>query len=545
MAEAFDQNQMAAWRKQLHDTCMKSLILSPAQDACLRKLFLKWDRRGYGSLDGDSARRLFRTAGLPDEILFDIWSVADINGTGELDYRAFCICCVLIAHAQMHPALLNHTDWMFDRELVDRIASGATMSEYMPYFDVSALDICERGNTPVMSTEEATRYEKLFQTLDRDGDGYLEGGDVREYYLMRNELQDDELVRIWEIADADADGRLTMKEFMVMEHLVQYSLSKATHSPKNGVVESARSDNGLTLQRAVREYDKLSSVGEASRDVVRSLPKVDVTKEVGCNTLASAMDGFTGKPRENSVKNTGPEPTIVEHEPTGTSETRDFKEPVGPKSSEAVMAESHKLKDHVESLKQYIEDLENELQKVKSENDNLVAMYNKSEERIEQLHSLYKIHTAEVETEQAYLRKEERELNELQDRIKALRREKLKHESDQQALRDALMHTEDAEQTMLRSVRSEQGKVASIRTERIQTMRTTIELLESLHPAINTTVQSSKPTMRAINDRNVVHDSKGIRVSTSESVMDRRLNPHMASHHHSDWSQKESEVYQG
>ncbi|EDO05626.1 Cytoskeletal-regulatory complex EF hand family protein [Babesia bovis T2Bo] len=539
MADPFVESRLTGWRTQLHDTCMKHLTLSPAQDDCFRKLFLRWDRRGFGSMDGDNARRLFRTAGLPDEILFDIWSVADIDGTGELDYRAFCICCVLIAHAQMNPELLSHVDWLMDMDFVNRVASGVPMSEYLPYFDLEALDICERGEMPDITPDEAMRYEKLFYTLDRDGDGYLEGQDVREYYIMRNELNDEELLRIWEIADADVDGRLTMKEFMVMEHLVHYSISKANKYSQSRLMHSQHRDDGFKLSSVTKDYEQVSSV---NGDVHRSGMIKETPHDLN-STRTTEADNSSTKQHAKELM-----PIVTESKPE--TEHQAYTKPAAFNDStvgeepEMDVTDSTKIKDHAESLKLHVADLEAEVEKLRSENSQLMAMYNQSEERIEQLHALHKMHAMEMEAEQAALRKEERELNELQDRIKSLRREKLKHESEQQALRDALMHTEDAEQTMLRSVRSEHSKVTAIRGERIQTMRTTIELLESLHPAINSP-GTQKPTMRAINDRNVVHDSKGIRVTAAESVMERRLNPHMSSRHNTEWAQKQGEVYQG
>ncbi|ORM40284.1 EH domain-containing and endocytosis protein 1 [Babesia sp. Xinjiang] len=543
MAESFVDHSGAGWRRKLHDSCMKALTLSQAQDTYLRKLFLKWDRRGFGFLDGESARRLFRTSRLPDDALFDIWSVADVEGRGAIDYREFCICCLLIAYAQRHTELISDPDWLLDRDLLNRLVTGGSLSDCLPYFDNAALDIRERGDMPVMTADEASRYEKLFLALDRDGDGYLEGGDVREYYLMRNELEDSDLVRIWEIADSDMDGRLSIKEFMVMEHLVQYTISKSGPSPRAVPLGMRRGS-----MYAKRQYDNNERVTfpratrESSRIVTRSLREpTDMPADLG-STVASAGDAFNNKRGESNhlhTLETGVgEPDLNLSNKTGSQKDDGTTGVAGPKAG------SYNVRSHIESLKQHASDLEGDLAKKQAENLHFMAMYNTSENRIEQLHALHKIYSAEVEAEQACLRNEERELNELHDRIKNLRREKLKLESEHQALRDALMHTEDAEQTMLRSLRNEQGKVASIRGERIQTLRKTVDLLESINPSIHDTGEK-KPPLRAINDRNLVRDAKGIRVAGADSVMERRLNPRTASHHHSEWSQKDGAAFPG
>ncbi|GBE62040.1 EF hand domain conatining protein [Babesia ovata] len=541
MAEALQDGPQMGDIRRLHQMCMDSLALQPSQDARLRKLFLRCDRSGFGTINGDIARRLFKTSGVSDAALFDIWSLADVEGRGELDYRAFCLCCVLIAYAQSHPDFMRRPDWMWDSQLPVRLLNMNAVTECNPSFDTSVLDDAASSDMPKITPAEAVVYEKLFLALDHDCDGFVEGLDARNYYLTRNELPDDELLRIWEVADADCDGRLSIGEFMVMEHLVQDRLASrlpprnpppveilrpaVTHSVPS---QSAAVHDRLPQPRPVRG-DGRPSTHPAGEDT-RMAP---ASHEDIASTAASSITGKNPKRTEDErydVPRNAPDINAI------PVEHRDATKTVDP---EATVTENRRLVNHVESLKKHVEDLEQDLSKLEAENNYLRLLYKKNEERMAELHTLHRTVSEEAEAEHAQLRIEERELNELQDRISAMRRQKMAVESEQQALKQALSHSEDAEQTMLRSIKNEQGRVAAIRSERLQNMRKRIDLLESMQPPNDKNPVSTKPNVRAISDARVLHDSKGIRMAAAESVMERRLNPRITSTPHSEWSNKD------
>ncbi|CDR97890.1 EF hand domain conatining protein, putative [Babesia bigemina] len=546
MAESLqDSPQMGDFRR-LHQMCMDSLALQPSQDARLRKLFLRCDRSGFGAIDGDTARLLFKTSGLPDAALFDIWSLADVEGRGELDYRAFCLCCVLIAYAQSHPDFMRRPDWMWDPQLPARLMNMNAVSECNPLLDTAVLDDSARSDMPQIAPAEAVVYEKMFLALDHNRDGFVEGLDARTYYLTRNELPDEELLRIWEVADADCDGRLSIREFMVMEHMVQErvaSLMPVSNAPPpemprpdlsvSGTVHSAAPTDRLPQPRSARSARQPSTnaIGDDKRMAQTGHEEIAST----ASSSVASVDPKRAAEERYDVKRD------VEDMSSVPVEHRDAGKMVG---SEATIVESRRLANHVESLKKHAEDLEHDLDKLDAENNYLRMLYKKKEDRMSELHTLHRTVSEEAEAEHAQLRIEERELNELQDRISAMRRQKMAAESEQQALKQALSHSEDAEQTMLRSIKNEQGRVAAIRSERLHNMRKRIDLLESIQPSNDKNSGGSAQNVRAISDTRVLHDSKGIRVAAPESVMERRLNPRITSIPHNEWATRECAGFQ-
>ncbi|KAI9179990.1 actin organization and endocytosis protein [Blastocladiella emersonii ATCC 22665] len=59
-------------------------------------LFKSWDSAGVGYLSGEQCREIFATAGLPQNILQHIWSLADIHNAGKLNSDEFAIAMHLI-----------------------------------------------------------------------------------------------------------------------------------------------------------------------------------------------------------------------------------------------------------------------------------------------------------------------------------------------------------------------------------------------------------------------------------------------------------------
>lgn len=525
---------------RLNQAFLGNLVISPQQDTEFRDLFLKCDKEGFGTLDGDTARRLFRTAGLPDAALYDIWSLADIDDRGELDYRGFCLCCVLIAYCKMYPGVLKDPDWLWNPHLFHHLFASGLLAQCIPVFDRTVLDATGKPGAFAMSQAEWNSYHKLFLSMDHDGDGFVEGQDVRRYYKTRNELSDDELLRIWELADADVDGRLSLNEFVVMEHLVRVRLASAVGIPRQLPPELQLPPTYATSAPEQK--------GTALRDTVPHL----VRNESGVSTTSTLRDPHSSRGHKKDAVNTGHftgngdstgnADVIHPHSPRKLP-TDTLTALVNVPSSTALVEVNRQMREHIESLKSHVQDLQVDMDKMERENAYLKSLYQVKDEHTGQLHALHSAYGTEAETERSYLRQEERELSELQEKLKALRREKLRLESEKQALREALRHSENATQTMMRSLNNEQNKVGSLRNERLHTMRKKIELLESMRTTGSDSDTEPASGLRAITDVGFLHDSKGIRVAASDSAMDRRITPLTSSYQHGDWPPKEGEGF--
>ncbi|ETI24769.1 hypothetical protein G647_04139 [Cladophialophora carrionii CBS 160.54] len=70
--------------------------ISPADKARFDSIFATVDRQGRGFITGDQAVEFFGNARLPEEILAQIWDLADINSEGQLNRDEFAVAMYLI-----------------------------------------------------------------------------------------------------------------------------------------------------------------------------------------------------------------------------------------------------------------------------------------------------------------------------------------------------------------------------------------------------------------------------------------------------------------
>ncbi|EXJ93940.1 hypothetical protein A1O1_02333 [Capronia coronata CBS 617.96] len=70
--------------------------ITPADKARFDAIFATVDRQGKGYIDGEQAVEFFSNARLPEEILAQIWDLADINSDGQLSKDEFAVAMYLI-----------------------------------------------------------------------------------------------------------------------------------------------------------------------------------------------------------------------------------------------------------------------------------------------------------------------------------------------------------------------------------------------------------------------------------------------------------------
>ncbi|OAP61891.1 hypothetical protein AYL99_04094 [Fonsecaea erecta] len=71
-------------------------LITPADKARFDSIFATVDRQGRGFITGDQAVEFFGNARLPEEILAQIWDLADINSEGQLNRDEFAVAMYLI-----------------------------------------------------------------------------------------------------------------------------------------------------------------------------------------------------------------------------------------------------------------------------------------------------------------------------------------------------------------------------------------------------------------------------------------------------------------
>lgn len=74
----------------------ESWLVSPADKARFDSIFATIDRQGRGFITGEQAVEFFGNARLPEEVLAQIWDLADMNSEGQLNKDEFAVAMFLI-----------------------------------------------------------------------------------------------------------------------------------------------------------------------------------------------------------------------------------------------------------------------------------------------------------------------------------------------------------------------------------------------------------------------------------------------------------------
>jgi hypothetical protein len=199
---------------------------------------------------GTQARGFLMQSQLPPLVLAQIWSLADTDKDGNLNFIEFSIACKLItmklkglevpkvlppsmlpaaASPIMSPPVaaplvgLSHSIFTQPAPVpVIPLASAPAIPNSLPQQLSRKASVSSQDGTPVVDwpvpQPSRLKYTMIFNQTDKNKTGYMTGLQARQL-LMQTQLNQTTLAKVWSLADIDNDGRLGCEEFILAMHL--------------------------------------------------------------------------------------------------------------------------------------------------------------------------------------------------------------------------------------------------------------------------------------------------------------------------------------
>ncbi|KAJ6567192.1 hypothetical protein DFH09DRAFT_454144 [Mycena vulgaris] len=185
---------------------------SAAESALVAQLFARGEPHKLGVLTGGAALDLFSKTNLSDQVLSEIWSIADKDGHGWLSPRQTAVAIRLIGWAQAGvkatPELLEKPGPLADIPDVPRAGPSKIASPVIPSF----------------APEDKAKFQRLFLSTG-PVNGMISGDKAREIF-SKSKLPAEMLSQIWELADTEHRGALDSTDFAIAMHLIQGLMNK-------------------------------------------------------------------------------------------------------------------------------------------------------------------------------------------------------------------------------------------------------------------------------------------------------------------------------
>lgn len=198
-----------------------------------------------GVLPGEQAKQIFERAGLPNEILGRIWSLADTEQKGALEVTEFVIAMHLLASfktGQMRSFPINLPQGLYEAAsqwVIGKSAPGAAMLPSIPK-QLSGSSLTRTSYSPnpplfsqytgssnswLISPSDLLKFDGIFKSLDKANRGYLTGDEAVPFFC-ESKLPEDVLAQIWDLADINSAGQLSREEFAVAMYLIRQQRAK-------------------------------------------------------------------------------------------------------------------------------------------------------------------------------------------------------------------------------------------------------------------------------------------------------------------------------
>ena len=200
---------------------------------------------------GENARQIFERAQLPNDILGRIWNLADREQKGHLGLIEFIIAMHLLAsykNGSMRalPQILPPGLY----EAAARRGVPRQMTGSRPTSDTPPVSTIPRqfsgqgyvgqpaspgratyqqgfppGDQWAISPQDKAQFDQIYATVDTQNRGYVTGEQAVTFF-SNSRLPEEALAQIWDLADINSEGQLNKDEFAVAMYLIRQQRSK-------------------------------------------------------------------------------------------------------------------------------------------------------------------------------------------------------------------------------------------------------------------------------------------------------------------------------
>ncbi|XP_049860000.1 epidermal growth factor receptor substrate 15-like 1 isoform X3 [Schistocerca gregaria] len=200
--------------------------VKPAEKAKYDKLFDSLQPLN-GMIPGNKVKGVLMDSKLPLETLGKIWDLADMDKDGMLDRHEFMVAMHLV-----YKALEKYT---IPSSLPPELMPPSKRKDMMPAVSMSNVPNLGTGGDSksilpgapsvpwVVTVEEKTKYDTLFEQTDIDKDGFVSGLEIKDVFLQSGVPQP-VLAHIWSLCDIKQCGKLNSEQFALAMWLINQKL---------------------------------------------------------------------------------------------------------------------------------------------------------------------------------------------------------------------------------------------------------------------------------------------------------------------------------
>eukprot|EP00928_Gymnodinium_smaydae_P056799 TRINITY_DN4011_c1_g2_i2.p1 TRINITY_DN4011_c1_g2~~TRINITY_DN4011_c1_g2_i2.p1 ORF type:complete len:1447 (-),score=257.41 TRINITY_DN4011_c1_g2_i2:82-4422(-) len=171
-----------------------------------------------GLLGPEEARQILERSGLPNTELSHIWRLSDVDADGNLTLGEFVCAMHLSTVRQRGANLPDAVPPELSALCASLDVSGPSGACYGTY--ASTPEVAVPSSPWQIREDDLQAYRTLLQEVPRSMSDFISAEEAKPV-LERSQLSPVELAQIWQLSDADCDGRLSLREFVCALHLAQ------------------------------------------------------------------------------------------------------------------------------------------------------------------------------------------------------------------------------------------------------------------------------------------------------------------------------------